>query len=289
MDERTKSYTNLSKISTGGLYIMKLGISTYSLTWAIGVPRYDSPQKPLTAMGVLEKAKENHISLVQIADNIDLTTYSEDQLIDLKNKADQLNITLEIGTRGTEPEHLLKYLEITKRLGGKLLRTLISTPDISEAEQHIKTVLPFFEKAGISMAIENHGLHTTKQLASLFDSIGHPMVGCCLDTVNSFAALETPDQVIAELAPYVLNVHIKDFDVTRIDHQMGYNVLGTAAGYGKLQVENLLNTLRNHQKDPNLILEIWVPYTHNIEDTIQLENKWFDMSLEYLKKYNFSN
>ena len=57
-----------------------------------------------------------------------------------------------------------------------------------------------------------------------------PYVGICLDTVNSFGSLEGPEVVIETLAPYTVNLHIKDFDIRRTDHNMGFTIFGTPAG-----------------------------------------------------------
>ncbi|MBW7462141.1 sugar phosphate isomerase/epimerase, partial [Paenibacillus sepulcri] len=121
----------------------------------------------------------------------------------------------------TEPAHLLRYLSIAQQLDAVLVRTLITRPGIDEAGQEIRSILPAFEAAGVTLAIENHGLHPTAQLAGLLQGLGSAYAGCCLDTVNSFGALEGPEMVIQGLAPFIVNLHIKDFEITRVDHQMG--------------------------------------------------------------------
>lgn len=270
----------------GASPVINLGISTYSLTWSIGVPGYEPPAQPLTAFDLLKKANVQQIGIVQFADNLPLHHLRPGELAELKEAADRMNIRIEVGTRGTEPEHLLQYLDIAQVLDAVIVRTLITAHDLTEAKQQILKVLPKFEAAGVALAVENHGLHTTRQLAMLFDEISHPLVGCCLDTVNSFSALDSPETVIRDLTPYILNLHVKDFDIKRIDHQMGFVILGTAAGYGKLNIQELIETLKRHNKSPNAILELWTPYMGNIEETIRLENEWFEQSISYLKGLN---
>ncbi|WP_435171357.1 sugar phosphate isomerase/epimerase family protein [Paenibacillus glycanilyticus] len=262
---------------------MKLGLSSYTLTWAVGVPGYEKPQAPIRAVDLLRIAHQNGLALVQICDNIPLHLLSEEELDELNSLAKELGIELEIGTRGTSPEHLLMYLAIARRLQASLFRTLITEPDIHIAEQQLRAVLPDFESAGIKIAIENHGLHTTSQLINLFRSLDSKWLGCCLDTVNSFGALEGPEEVIRELLPYTINLHLKDFDIVRVDHQMGFTILGKPAGYGKLNIEKLLKAAipYNHA---NAILELWTPYSATVEDTIRLERDWMDSSIHYLKK-----
>ncbi|GLX70956.1 sugar phosphate isomerase/epimerase family protein [Paenibacillus glycanilyticus] len=267
---------------------MKLGISSYSLTWSIGVPGYPAPRKPIGAIDLLEIAHSNGIKLVQIADNLPLHLMSDAALLRLKAHAETLGIEIEVGTRGTEPQHLLQYLRIASLLGSTLCRTLIVEKSLTVPLQHLREVLPLFEQSGVRLAVENHGLHTTKELASLFEACNHPFLGCCLDTVNSFSALDSPDTVIQDLSPYVINLHLKDFDITRVDHQMGFMVLGRPAGYGKLDIDGLMQTIRHNQSDSNVILELWTPFTESVDRTVELEHQWFEQSLQYLHTNHFS-
>lgn len=164
------------------------------------------------------------------------------------------------------------------------MRTLITEADITKAEEEIRQVLPQFINAEVVIGIENHGLHKTKQLIQLFDNINSSNLGCCLDTVNSFGALEAPDRVIEDLIPYIVNLHIKDFDIQRIDHQMGFQVIGTPAGSGRLNMNEVILKLNKAKKTPTAILELWTPYSSSVEETIQKEQTWFKQSLDYLQK-----
>ncbi|TLS51007.1 sugar phosphate isomerase/epimerase [Paenibacillus antri] len=262
---------------------MKLGIGSYTFAWSIGVPAYGMPSAPVTAFDLIRIAAERGLSLVQIADNIPLHRWPEIERRRLKREADAAGVALEVGTRGTDPALLLDYLAIARELGSPFVRTLAATTDLALVREQLSAALPAYEAAGIAIALENHGLHTTKQLVRLFDDVGSPYLGCCLDTVNSFSALDAPDRVIADLTPYLINLHIKDFDITRIDHQMGFVVLGTPAGYGKLDIPRLLTTIREQGKRPNAILELWPPYQGSVEDTVALEWEWFRQSVVYLQ------
>ncbi|MDF2721603.1 MAG: Xylose isomerase domain protein barrel [Paenibacillus sp.] len=262
---------------------MKLGIGTYSLTWSIGVPDYPSPSKPMTAESLLETASSLGLRVVQYADNLPLHLMDEQRLASLKTQADQLGIVLEVGTRGTTPELLLDYLKVAKAIGSSLVRTLITTADLSQAEMDLRSVLQHYEEEGVAIAIENHGLHKSSQLAAFFEKLNRSYVGCCLDTVNSFGTLEPPEQVIRSLAPYTINLHIKDFDIRRANHQMGFSVLGAPVGAGKLDLDFTLSELGRHKKSPNAIIELWTPFQGTVEETIRLEQEWLLQSAAYLK------
>ncbi|MGG1515614.1 sugar phosphate isomerase/epimerase [Paenibacillus oryzisoli] len=264
---------------------MKLGISSYTLTWSVGVPGYPPPLQPIDACGLLTIAREEQVALVQIADNLPLQAKSDNELLQLRRRAEEINIELEIGTRGTDPDHLRRYLQIARLLNSKLVRTLITTSDLSVAARDLAEIEPEFAHEGVLLAIENHGLHTTNQLIGLFQQLNSAHIGCCLDTVNSFGALEDPQRVIDALTPYLVNLHIKDFDIQRIDHQMGFSLLGTPAGAGRLDLNYLFGRIAEYGKTPTAILELWTPYCGTTENTIRKEHAWMKESLSNLRKY----
>ena len=274
---------------------MKLGIGSYTLTWSVGIDGYERPAQPLDAFDLLELARESGLTLVQYADNLPLTGLAREERNRLAGKASEYGIEIEAGTRGTDPDHLLEYLSICGEMNIHLLRTLITTPDMGQAEEELRRVLPEFEAQRVMLGIENHGLHTAGQLADLLDRLNSPCVGCVLDTVNSFGALEGPERVFEVLIPYTVNLHVKDFDIRRIDHQMGYIITGTPAGSGRLDIPGLLNLMgsngnrisgmgasgKGHRV--NAVLELWTPFENSVEETIRIEREWMARSLDYLK------
>jgi len=267
---------------------MQLGIGSYTFSWAIGVTGYPPPEKPLTAIGLLKKAQALAVNVVQFCDNLPLHKISKKELDELRVTAQNMEISIEVGTRGVKPDHLLHYLEIAKLLGANILRTMIHTPDyapdIEQAISWIREALPKFMEAGIYIAVENHDRYKSRELANLIKKVNSPYVGICLDTVNSFGALEGPEQVVKELAPYILNLHIKDFDIVRVDHQMGFIILGCPAGDGRLDIEWLLEVVKKEGKNPNAILELWTPFSETIEKTILKENEWANKSIHFLRR-----
>ena len=267
---------------------MKLGISTYTYTWAIGVPHYQPPKNPLSALGLLELANHLRVKVVQFADNLPIHLLSQGELKRVRDIAEDYELEIELGTRGVEPKELLTYLELAKFFKAKIVRTLLhsttSSPDLGQAYEWISEVAPQFASSNIAIAIENHDRYTARELARLIEAIDNPYVGICLDTVNSFGALEGPQTVLDQLGPYVNNLHFKDFDVVRADHQMGFNIHGTPAGSGRLNADWLLNELASYKKDPNLILELWTPFAGNVEETVAKENQWAEQSIGFLWK-----
>jgi sugar phosphate isomerase/epimerase len=268
---------------------MKVGIGSWTYGWSIGVEGYPAPAKPLTAFDVLSRAHDFGLGVIQLADNLPVHTLSSAALWELKACAGEWNIEIEIGTVGVQPDHLLRYLELARFLGARLVRSLVcdvaSRPDLPQAAAWLKEALPAFEAAGVCLALENYEGNTSPQLAALVRDAASPCLGVCLDTVNSLGALETPGMVVEALAPYVRSLHVKDFDIARVESRMGYLVSGRPAGEGMLNVDWLLTELRCAGSKPNLILELWTPYQGSVEETVKLEQEWALRSVRFLKRY----
>jgi sugar phosphate isomerase/epimerase len=267
----------------------RLGLSTYGVGWAVGVPGYDQPAEPMNACGVLRLAHELGLRLVQIADNMPLHTMSEPHLAEIRAEAERLGIMIEVGTRGIGTDHLRTYLEIARYFGSPILRVVVDTrehhPSPDEVTELIRVMLPELEAAKITLAIENHDRFKVKALAGILDALNSPYVGICLDTVNSFGSLEGPDVVVGTLAPYVVNLHVKEFVVKRAGHAMGFEITGRPAGKGMLDMPWLLEQLAVSPLPFNAVIETWLPMQITIEETVAVEARWVRESVAYLRRY----
>jgi sugar phosphate isomerase/epimerase len=267
---------------------MRLGISSYTFVWAVGVPGYPQPARPLTVDGLLDKAADLGVKVVQIADNLPLHQLSPGELDRLAERASKQGVDLEVGTAGLVPDHLQQYLSIAVRLHSPFLRVVIdsedSQPSPYAAAQMLEDVLPEFRRAGVCLAIENHDRFPASVLAALLKRAGEG-VGICLDTANSLACGEDVHSVLRVLAPWVVNVHIKDFFVQRLPHKKGFVVEGRKAGCGALNIAAVIDELRAAGGDPNLILELWPPPESTIEESIAKEDAWARESIAYLRDF----
>ena len=90
---------------------MKLGISSYTYPWAIGLPNA-IPNRPLKPMQLLEKAQELGVGLVQFGPNMPLDNMPEKELHEVVKNANSWKIDLEVATEGIDPVHLRKQIPI---------------------------------------------------------------------------------------------------------------------------------------------------------------------------------
>lgn len=266
---------------------MELGISSYTYVWWTGVPGYPAPREPLTPRLLLETAVSLGVRVVQIADNLPLDELSAQELETLRGSACEMGISIELGTRGIQPDILRRGLRIAGALGAPLLRTLLDSPgeepSAEDAAAMLREIAPEFERAVVVLAVENHDRIPAASLRRIVEGAASAHVGICLDTANSLGHGECIGQVIDTLGDLVVNLHIKDFSVRRLPHNKGFVVEGTPAGQGLLDIPGMLDRLRFRGRDYNAILELWPPPEATVEASVRKEMAWAQESLRYLR------
>ncbi len=262
-----------------------LGLGSYGVAWNIGVPGYEQPSAPLDAFGLLQLADDLGLRLVQYADNLPLDALSSEEQQRLRDEAQTRSMRIEVGTRGIQSEHLHRWIELASYFGSPILRVVVDTkthhPTPDEVVALVRAALPSLRHADIRLAIENHDRFKARTLAGIVEAVNDPHVCICLDTVNSFGALEGPDVVVAALGQHVVNLHVKEFTVRRVPHNMGFEVTGCPAGQGMLDVPWLLAALRG--RTFNAIIETWLAPDASMQVTTATELDWVRQSVDYLR------
>jgi sugar phosphate isomerase/epimerase len=230
----------------------------------------------MTGLGLLGKARELGVGVVQYGPNYDIAP----ELDAIAAQARQWGIELELGTKGVEPDHVRQWITMAKRAGATMLRSL---PDGTDLVPKLRCIAPDLAASAVRLALENHSLTPAAELARAIDEVASPWIGVTLDTVNSLAIPEDTERVARTLARHTMSVHIKDFAVERMWHMMGFTVEGRPAGRGRLNVPWLLELLREAGVSPNAILELWTPEQKTVEETVALEQRWAVESIKYLR------
>ena len=267
---------------------MRLGISSYTYGWAVGTEG-NRPPVAIGAIDLIRRAKAFGVRVLQLCDNLPAETWEPDSVGRLAAEARSAGVSLEVGTRGTSPEHLRRLLEISRHLGSNILRIVVDTagdqPSPDEVIRRLAEVVPDLRSSAVTVGIENHDRFKSQSLAHVVRKLATPHVGICLDTVNSFGALEGPRVVVETLGPYCVNLHLKDFAVARFPHLQGFTIEGRPAGQGMLDIPWMLGRLREFGRDPNAILELWTPPEATAEETIHKEAEWARLSVDAARQW----
>jgi 3-oxoisoapionate decarboxylase len=265
---------------------MRLGLSTYTFPWAVGVPGH-APVHPLGAVELIRRTRSLGLGLLQFADNLPLHKLNEPELHRLAAEAEAQRIDVELGTRGIGPQ-LRRYAQLAERFGARFVRIVLDAgedrPTVAEAAHRLSAFEAEFRGRRLLLAIENHDRFSVDEVAELVARLGD-WSGICLDTANSLGALEPPRTVVSRLGPLAVNLHLKDFTIRRHTHQMGFEIEGTPAGGGVLNIPWLLAQLESVPRLETTALEVWTPPEPTIQETIAKESAWASASLDYLRAH----
>ncbi len=269
---------------------MILGISSFTYGWSVNY-HTDKAESLAYEQILINKTLAFGLKCLQTGDNLPVHTLDNRRLNDLKKKVAECGIRIEIGARGLTDKHLEKYILLADYLGAPLLRFVTDGPGFEPGgDEIIKTignVIPELKARAITLGIENHDRFKARELAGIMESVGDNHAGICLDCVNSIGAGEGLEYVADILSPYTVNLHIKDFTVTRLPHQMGFTVEGCPAGKGLTNVDLLMEKIGRYDRCQSAILEQWVVPEDTKEATVEKEELWAQKSVDHLKQTNY--
>jgi len=154
-----------------------IGLGTYAFFWRHQVTLPDgSVGEPIDLPEMLARSAALGAEVFQICDYAALVAVSAAELRDLKSRADDLGLTLELGTRGVAPAHLATYLDLAEVLEASVVRSMLfsadSRPTLAEAERMLRTTLPAYEGAGVALALETYEQVPSTDLVALIETIG---------------------------------------------------------------------------------------------------------------------
>jgi sugar phosphate isomerase/epimerase len=275
---------------------MKTGLSMYSL-----VELYRG--KASTAQ-FLRKAKEWNLEGVELLDYFWQDRDSElPEVIALKDELGLEVYSYSIGNNFVDPdpqkrkdqvEKIAQAVEVATKLGAKVIR--VFSGDAPQDEKiafdealgwivdGLKAGAALAEKAGITLALENHGLFAGKaqQVAQVLDKVGSKALGATLDTGNFLLVGENPVEAVRQLADKAALIHFKDFkevgpQVTDRVYKAttGKRYQGTIIGQGDVDLPTIVSILNQRGYNGYLSIEFEGPGdpTSCVEASIKYVNE----------------
>ena len=266
-----------------------LGIGSYAFRWAGGIGDRIPPD-PITPIDILDRAAALGIGLVQFADNIPLHRQAPEAVTALAERATALGICIELGMTGCDPALVGTYLDLARELDASLLRIAPSAEESARSDRDVaalfRAILPAAKAAQVTLAVENHFHLPSPRLVSIIEDVADANLGVCLDVANSIACEEWPARTIALLAPYAVNLHLKDFRIALDPHGVGCAIVGVPLGQGLTNIGAVLEVLAKHGRaDINTILEHWLPWQGSLAASAEQELSWLEQSVAAARKY----
>ncbi len=161
---------------------VKLGLDTYSYRYAAGLWDY-TPRgsAPMALEHYLQKAADLNLDGVQLCDARHLESLEYGYVSGVRERAESLGLYVEVGTAGTNADHLESMVRVAHVVGSPVVRTFVGKPRPRTAEGmhellsatagEIAQVTPVCERYGVSLALENHQDLRADELLSLLELV----------------------------------------------------------------------------------------------------------------------
>jgi sugar phosphate isomerase/epimerase len=220
----------------------------------------------MTVEHYLRKAAELGLDGVQLSDPRHLESLEYGYVSEVRQRAESLGLYVELGTGGTNPDHLQNMVRTAHVLGSPVVRTFVGKARptsaramdslLSATATEIAQVLPTCERYGIPLALENHQDLTSDELLAVLELLNSEWVGVCFDTGNALALLEDPRECAVAFGPLVKTVHLKDYQV--VARSDGFSLVGCALGEGVVDLGAVLEIISTEAPDANLNIETYI-------------------------------
>ncbi|MFL5702619.1 MAG: sugar phosphate isomerase/epimerase family protein, partial [Ktedonobacteraceae bacterium] len=128
------------------------------------------------------------------------------------------------------------------------------------------------ERVDVNLAVENHQDLASEELLWLCESIGSERFGITLDTGNPLATAEEPLDFAKRMAPYVKNVHLKDYCIYLSEE--GYRLVRCPLGQGVINFPALFGILAEACPDVTMSIELGALEARSIR--VLADDYWSD-------------
>ncbi len=230
---------------------LRVGLSVFGTTFSMGLhPRADRPR--ITARTLMDQAAALGLAGVELPESM----LADEDVEELGRYAAERRLFVTVDTSGYDPEALGPVLDIAARIGAATVRTVVGgakiggdrrplagrwQPFLDDVLANLRVATGLAEQAGVTLAVENHQDLASEELLWLCESIGSASFGINLDTGNPLGTAEEPLDYFRRVAPFVRNVHLKDYWTWWSEE--GYRLVRCPLGQGLTDFPALLDLL----------------------------------------------
>jgi 3-oxoisoapionate decarboxylase len=247
------------------------GLSVYGVLYLTGRVAAGTPlanPHPLDAKGFLNLTIENRLSVVEVSTSFVSAQCDVNELRAFRDAAGNGGLqTVIAGPMVLDTDAVAADIALCKELGATVLRCTMSKLLCGDRaplggfegwKEHVAAVVAAIgknlraaEKAGITLAIENHQDADSDTLEGICRTFNSASVGVTLDAGNPLAVGEDPLEFAGRLLPYIADVHLKDYRM--ITTAEGYRLVHCAIGDGVVDFPGLWRLLASKPRVPRSI------------------------------------
>jgi sugar phosphate isomerase/epimerase len=241
---------------------MKFGLTAYGTVFAMGI-HSSATRERITAVKLLEIAQSYGLQGAEIPYDMVLDA----DLDELSEYAREHTLFINIAAGGFDPMVLKEALRIGQQIGAIAIRTVVGGAKFGGDRRHmagswqpyLQSILHSFQEVmksadanGPYLTVENHQDLTSEELIWLCESIGNERFGITLDTGNPLATAEEPVDFFRRIAPFVKNVHLKEYAI--YSSEDGYRLVRKPLGQGVIDFPELLKIM--NQSNPQVTMSV---------------------------------
>jgi len=241
---------------------MKFGLTAYGTVFYMGLhPKAENPR--ITALQQMKMAQGYGLEGVELPYEI----LVDANLDEVREYASENNLFINIAASGYEPEHLKRVLKLGGSINARTVRTVVGGADfggdrrkmngkwqafLNEILLSFEVAVKTAEEVGVYLTVENHQDLASEELLWLCETINSDQFGITLDTGNPLATAEVPMDFFRRMAPYIKNVHLKDYKIYWSNE--GYRLARCPVGQGVIDFPALFSLME--EVNPNITLSI---------------------------------
>ena len=243
---------------------MRIGLAVYGTVYSMGLhPAAGRP--PITPQQLMDQAVAAGLQGVELP----VSLLHNQQRDVVARYAQERGLYITLATGGYRAEKLKEDIQLGAQLGAGTVRTVVGGAKIGgdrrplagrwqaflqEVLAQLREATVLAEQVGVNLAVENHQDLASEELLWLCETINSPRFGITLDTGNPLATAEEPIDYFQRVAPYVKNVHLKDYQVY-LDEE-GYRLVRCSLGKGVIDFPTLFKILAASSPMVTLSIEL---------------------------------
>ena len=243
---------------------MRIGLAVYGTTFGMGI-NPASKRPTITPKQLLNKAKSLGLEGVELPASL----MKGEDATSIANHAREHSLFITLETEGYDPNKLATVINLGVQLGARTVRTIVGGAGLGgdrrplaghwqlflhEILVGLKEATTIAERAGVNLALENHQDLASEELLWLCESIASQRFGITLDTGSTLATAEKPVDFTRRVAPYVKNVHVKDYQIYMYDE--GYRLVRCPLGQGVVDFPTLLKIFSESCPEVTMSIEL---------------------------------
>ncbi|WVK96269.1 TIM barrel protein [Pseudomonas sp. JS3066] len=216
-----------------------------------------------------------------------LSQMSSERLAAFAAKARTLGLDVHVEISSTLPEDVDQAVAVARAIGSRNIRVY------SRYEGHLSRVMDLIEddlrrlarladEHDLNFDFEQHEELKSDEIATLLRRVGHPRLNALFDFGNMINACEQPLPALANLAPFIRQVHLKGVRV--VPEQKGFGHYGVLQGSAEDQLPGarmLLELLLLGESAPQVVAFILEQENHYIAPAFRQTSEDADPFIPY--------